>query len=57
MSAGRSSVLRFVALLVLLFAGSYVVGSAFGPVAPGMRSTDNAPATDSPGHSHADGVR
>ncbi|MER5568524.1 hypothetical protein ABT083_20245 [Streptomyces goshikiensis] len=30
----------FVVLLGLVFAGSYAVGAAAGPVAPGMRSSD-----------------
>ncbi|MFG2375247.1 hypothetical protein ACGFY9_27670 [Streptomyces sp. NPDC048504] len=32
----------FVLLLVLVFSVSYVVGSAAGPVAPGMRGTGSA---------------
>ncbi|MFI5638852.1 hypothetical protein ACIA8H_15675 [Streptomyces goshikiensis] len=30
----------FLVLLGLMFAGSYAVGAAAGPVAPGMRSSD-----------------
>ncbi|MFD6185234.1 hypothetical protein [Streptomyces goshikiensis] len=30
----------FLVLLGLMFAGAYAVGSAAGPVAPGMRSSD-----------------
>lgn len=39
----------FLALLVALFAVSYVVGTAAGPVAPGLRPGDSAPASTSGG--------
>ncbi|MFD3921218.1 hypothetical protein [Streptomyces sp. NPDC058595] len=38
----------FLVLLVVVFGVSYAVGSAVGPVAPGMRSTDTGPQ-DPPG--------
>lgn len=47
----------FLVLLVAMFALSYGVGSAVGPVAPGMHSTDTGSGTGSDGDpgSHGDG--
>ncbi|MCL7381259.1 hypothetical protein [Streptomyces sp. 35G-GA-8] len=46
----------FLVLLMVLFGVSYAVGSAVGPVAPGMHSTDTGPqdSSDSPRGGDAD---
>lgn len=46
------SVAGFVLLLIVLFAGSYLVGTVSGPVAPGMRpihGDSGVPTTDEHG--------
>ncbi|MEV7503176.1 hypothetical protein [Streptomyces sp. NPDC093018] len=45
----------FLLLLTLLFAVSYAVGSAAGPVAPGIHGTGSGGDDDMPGMSHGGG--